>query len=400
MLAGLNDLGYCMNTGKTLFAQVMEHVPWKTFGRIIERHDGDAGVRTLSCADVFRVMAFAQLTWRESLRDIEVCLTSNQSKLFHMGLKNVPARSTLADALNLRDWRIYHALAMRLIARARELYVKEPMRVDLDATVYALDSTTIDLCLSLFDWAPFRSTKAAVKMHTLLDLRGMIPTFIHVSDGKLADVNVLDILPIEAGAFYIMDRGYLDFARLFKLHQSGAFFVTRAKRGMNARRVYSTTTDRTTGVICDQRIALNGFYVHKDYPEHLRRVKFTDPESGKTLVFLTNNMTLPPLTIAALYKSRWQVELFFKWIKQHLRIKRFLATSENAVKAQIWCAVSTYVLIAIIKKELHLDASLYTCLQILSVSIFEKTQLSCALQPDRSQTESPPIGNQLILFDF
>jgi hypothetical protein len=400
MLAGLHYLGHHMNTGKTLFAQVMEHVPWKTFGRIIERHNGDAGVRTLSCADVFRVMAFAQLTWRESLRDIEVCLTSNQAKLFHMGLKNVPARSTLADALNLRDWRIYHALAMRLIARARELYVKDSMSVDLDATVYALDSTTIDLCLSLFDWAPFRSTKAAVKMHTLLDLRGAIPAFIHVSDGKLGDVNVLDILPIEAGAFYIMDRGYLDFARLFKLHQSGAFFVTRAKRGMNARRVYSSATDRATGVICDQRIALNGFYVRRDYPEHLRRVKFKDPESGKTLVFLTNNMALPPLTIAALYKSRWQVELFFKWIKQHLRIKRFLATSENAVKTQIWCAVSTYVLIAIVKKELHLDASLYTCLQILSVSIFEKTQLSCALQPDRSQITPPPLDNQLILFDF
>ena len=306
----------------------------------------------------------------------------------------------MADALNFRNWRIYHALAMRLIARARDLYVEEPMSVDLDATVYALDSTTIDLCLSLFDWAPFRSTKAAVKMHTLLDLRGAIPAFIHVSDGKLGDVNVLDILPVEAGAFYIMDRGYLDFSRLFKLHQSGAFFITRAKRGMNARRVYSTTTDRATGVICDQRIALNGFYVSKDYPEHLRRVKFKDPESGKALVFLTNNMTLPPLTIAALYKSRWQVELFFKWIKQHLRIKRFLATSENAVKTQIWCAVSTYVLIAIIKKELHLDASLYTCLQILSVSIFEKTQLPCALLPDRSQIDPTPIANQLILFDF
>jgi hypothetical protein len=390
MLTGLYYLGHRMNTGKTLFAQVMEHVPWKTFGRIIERHNGDSGVRTLSCADVFRVMAFAQLTWRESLRDIEACLTSNKAKLFYMGLKNVPARSTLADALNLRDWRMYHALAMRLIARARELYVKEPMSVDLDATVYALDSTTIDLCLSLFDWAPFRSTKAAVKMYTLRDLRGAIPAFIHVSDGKLGDVNVLDILPIEAGVFYIMDRGYLDFARLFTLHQIGVFFVTRAKRGMNAGRVYSSATDRATGVICDQRIAHNGFYVRRDYPEHLRRVKFKDPESGKTLVFLT---------IAALYKSRWQVELFFKWIKQHLRIKRFLATSENAVKTQIWCAVSTYVLIAIVKKELHLDASLYTCLQILSVSIFEKTQLSCALQPDRSKITPPPIGNQLILFD-
>lgn len=389
-----------MNMGKTLFAQVMEYVPWKTFGRIIERHSGDAGVRTLSCADVFRVMAFSQLTWRESLRDIEVCLAANQTKLFHMGLKGVPARSTLSDALNQRDWRIYHALAMRLIARARELCAKEPLDIDLDATIYALDSTTIDLCLSLFDWAPFRSTKAAVKMHTLLDLRGAIPAFIHVSDGKMGDVNVLDILPIEAGAFYIMDRGYLDFARLYKLHQVGAFFVTRAKRGMNARRVYSTATDRTTGVMCDQRIALNGFYVAKGYPEQLRRIRFKDPESGKTLVFLTNNMTLPPLMIAALYKSRWQVELFFKWIKQHLRIKRFLGTSENAVKTQIWCAVSTYVLIAIIKKELHLDASLYTLLQILSVSIFEKTQISCALQPDVTRTIALPTDNQLILFDF
>jgi transposase len=389
-----------MNVGKTLFAQVMEYVPWKTFGRIIKRHGGDAGVRTLDCADLFRVMAFSQLTWRESLRDIEVCLAANQAKLFHMGLSAVPARSTLADALNARGWLIYHALAMRLIVRARELYVKEPMGIELDATVYALDATTIDLCLSLFDWAPFRSTKAAVKIHTLLDLRGAIPAFIHISDGKMGDVNVLDILPIEAGAFYVMDRGYLDFARLYKLHQSGAFFVTRAKRGMNARRVYSTKTDRTTGVMCDQSIALNGFYVAKNYPEHLRRIRFKDPESGKTLVFLTNNTTLPPLMIAALYKSRWQVELFFKWIKQHLRIKRFLGTSENAVKTQIWCAVSTYVLIAIIKKELHLNASLYTLLQILSVSVFEKTQLSCALQPDTTRTISPPTTNQLMLFDF
>jgi transposase len=368
-----------MNAGKTLFAQVMEYVPWKSFGRIIERHRGDAGVRTLGCADLFRVMAFAQLTWRESLRDIEVCLAANQAKLFHMGLSAVPARSTLADALNTRDWLIYHALAMRLIVRARQLYAKEPMGIELDASVYALDATTIDLCLSLFEWAPFRSTKAAVKMHTLLDLRGAIPAFIHISDGKMGDVNVLDILPIEAGAFYVMDRGYLDFVRLYKLHQSGAFFVTRAKRGMNARRVYSTKTDRTTGVMCDQRIALHGFYGAKNYPEHLRRIRFKDPESGKTLVFLTNNTSLPPLMIAALYKSRWQVELFFKWIKQHLRIKRFLGTSQNAVKTQIWCAVSTYVLIAIIKKELHLDASLYTLLQILSVSVFEKTQLSCAV---------------------
>ena len=358
-----------MNVGKTLFAQVMEYVPWKTFGRIIERHAGDAGVRTLDCADLFRVMAFSQLTWRKSLRDIKVCLQANHAKLFHMGLSGAPARSTLADALNQRDWRIYHDLAMRLIARARTLYAKDKTGIDIDATIYALDSTTIDLCLSLFDWTPFRTTKAAVKMHTLLDLRGAIPAFIHISDGKMGDVKVLDILPVEGGAFYVMDRGYLDYERLYQLHQTGAFFVTRAKRGMNARRVYSAATDRSTGVICGQTIALNGFYVSKDYPEHLRRIRFKDPESGKTLVFLTNNTTLPPLTIAALYKSRWQVELFFKWIKQHLRIKRFLGTSENAVKTQIWCAVSTYVLIAIVKKELHLDASLYTLLQILSVSV-------------------------------
>lgn len=318
-----------MNVGKTLFAQVMEYVPWKTFGRIIERHGGDAGVRTLGCANLFRVMAFAQLTWRESLRDIEVCLTANQAKLFHMGLKDVPARSTLSDALNLRDWRIYHALAMRLIARARELYAKEPLGIDLDAMVYALDATPIDLCLSLFDWAPSQSTKAAVKMHTLLDLRGAIPAFIHISDGKMHEVNVLDFLPVEAGAFYVMDRGYLDFARLYKLHQAGAFFVTRAKRGMNARRVYSAKTDRTSGMVCDQTIAMNGFYVAKDYPEHLRRIRFKDPESGKTLVFLTNNTTLPPLIIAALYKSRWQVELFFKWIKQHCASSAFWARART-----------------------------------------------------------------------
>lgn len=389
-----------MNVGKTLFAQVMEFVPWKTFGRIVERHKGDAGVRTLSCADLFRVMAFAQLTWRESLRDIEACLAANQTKLFHMGMKASPARSTLADALERRDWRIYHGLAQRLIARAKTLYAQDPSVLGLDASVYALDSTTIDLCLSLFDWAPFRSTKAAIKLHTLLDLRGSIPTFLHISDGKLHDVNVLDILPIEAGAFYVMDRGYVDFTRLYAMHQAGAFFVTRAKQGMDARRVYSAPTQRSTGVICDQCVMLNGFYSAKAYPEHLRRVRFKDPESGKTLVFLTNNTVLPALTIAALYKSRWQVELFFKWIKQHLRIKRFLGTSENAVKTQICCAVATYVLIAIVKKELQLEASLYTCLQILSVSIFEKTEISCALQPDRSQREIANPANQLILFDF
>ena len=389
-----------MNIGKTLFAQVMEYVPWKTFGRIIDRHGGDAGVRTLSCADLFRVMASAQLTWRESLRDIEVCLTANQARLFHMGMKGAPARSTLADALNLRDWRIYHGLAMRLIHRARGLYAKDALNIELDATVYALDATTIDLCLSLFDWAPFRTTKAAVKMHTLLDLRGSIPAFIHVSDGKMHEVNVLDILPVEAGAFYVMDRGYLDFARLYNMHQAGAFFVTRTKRGMDARRVYSAPAQRDTGVICDQSIAMNGFYIAKDYPELLRRIRFKDPETGKTLVFLTNNTMLPALTIAALYKNRWQVELFFKWIKQHLRIKRFLGTSENAVKTQIWCAVSTYVLIAIVKKELQLDASLYTLLQILSVSVFEKTPILSAFRPDDQGTAQRANDKQLNLFGF
>jgi len=387
-----------MNVGKTLFAQVMEFVPWKTFGRIIDRHGGDAGVRTLGCADLFRIMSFAQLTWRESLRDIEVCLTANRGKLFHMGLKNIPARSTLSDALNLRDWRIYHELAMRLIGRARTLYASESLDIDLEATVYALDSTTIDLCLSLFDWAPFRSTKAAVKMHTLLDLRGAIPAFIHVSDGKMHDVGVLDFLPVEAGAFYVMDRGYLDFERLYKLHQAGAFFVTRAKRNMNARRVYPAATDRSTGVICDQSIALNGFYASQNYPEHLRRVRFKDPKSGKTLIFLTNNTALPPLTIAGLYRNSWHVELFFKWVKQHLRIKRFFGTTENAVKTQIWCAVSTYVLIAIVKKELQLDTSLYTLLQIFSVSVFEKTPISEAFQLDANTIDTPTGANQLNLF--
>ena len=394
------NLGLSMNVGKTLFAQVMDFVPWKNFSRIISRHGGDAGVKTLSCADLFRIMAFSQLTWRESLRDIEVCLTANRAKLFHMGLKNIPARSTLSDALNQRDWRIYHALAQRLIVRARELYADTPMTVDLDASVYALDATTIDLCLSLFNWAPFRKTKAAIKLHTLLDLRGAIPAFIHISDGKMHEVNVLDFLAIEAGAFYIMDRGYLDFERLYNMHQVGAFFVTRAKSNMNFRRVYSAPVNKDMGIICDQTICLNGFYKSKEYPEYLRRIRFKDAETGQTLVFLTNNTALPATTIAALYKSRWQVELFFKWIKQHLRIKHFLGNSENAVKTQIWCAISTYVLIAIIKKELQLKASLYTLLQILSVSVFEKTEISCAFQTDDYISEIAPTANQLNLFDF
>jgi Domain of unknown function (DUF4372)/Transposase DDE domain len=389
-----------LNAGKTLFAQVMEFVPWTSFARIVQRYSGNAGVRTLSCAEQFRAMAFAQLTWRESLRDIEASLSANATKLYAMGFRSPVKRSTLADANELRDWRIWSDLAALLIRRARKLYASESLGVELDNTVYALDSSTIDLCLSLFDWAPFRSTKAAVKLHTLLDLRGSIPAFIHISDGKLADVKVLDMLSFEPGAFYVMDRGYVDFARLYSLHQAGAFFVTRAISTMDARRVYSANSDRASGVICDQRVMLNGFYSARNYPEHLRRIRFKDPESGKTLVFLTNNTALPALTIAALYKSRWQVELFFKWIKQHLRIKHFLGTSENAVKTQVWCAIATYVLIAIVKKELQLDASLYTCLQILSISVFEKTQLSCALQADASQTEPPPNANQLILFNF
>ena len=388
-----------MNAGKTLFAQVMEFVPWKTFGRIIAKHKGDCGVRTLSCADLFRILAFSQLTWRESLRDIEVCLAANQTKLFHMGLAQPPARSTLADALNIRDWRIYQALAQRLISRARALYAEDPL-LEIDATIYALDATTVDLCLSLFEWAPFRANRAAVKLHALLDLRGAIPAFLYVSGGKLNEVNVLDILPIEAGSFYVMDRGYLDFRRLFAMHQAGAFFVTRARSAMNARRVYSAVADRNRGVICDQRVMLNDRKTSKKYPEQIRRIRFKDPDSGKTLVFLTNNTALPALTIAALYKSRWQVELFFKWIKQHLRIKRFLATSENAVKTQIWCAIATYVLIAIVKKELKLNASLYTCLQILSVSIFEKTEISCALQHPFFSADPACHPNQLILFEI
>jgi hypothetical protein len=389
-----------MNAGKTLFAQIMEFVPWKTFGRIVARHHGDAGTRKLSSTELFRILAFSQLTWRESLRDIEACLAANSPKLFHMGLRSAPARSTLADALNSRDWRIYQALALQLIARARRLYAEERVLNDLDAAVYALDSTTIDLCLSLFDWAPFRTTKAAIKLHTLLDLRGAIPSFIHISNGKMHDVRVLDLLPVEAGSIYVMDRGYIDYKRLFALHQAGAFFVTRAKETMDARRVYSLPADRTRGIVCDQRVRLNGFYAGKHYPEHLRRIRYREPETGRTLVFLTNNTALDATTICALYKCRWQVELFFKWIKQHLRIKRFLGTSENAVKTQIWAAISTYVLIAIVKKELGIEASLYTFLQILSVSIFEKTPILCALGESLDTTEDGTSANQMILFDF
>jgi hypothetical protein len=391
-----------MNLGKTLFAQLMEFVPWTSFTRIVARYSGDARVSALPSTEHFRIMAYAQLTWRESLRDIEATLGANPTKLYAMGLRQAVRRSTLADANERRDWRIWADFAAVLIRRANKLYADEPLGLDVNiaGNVYALDSSTIDLCLSLFDWAPFRSTKAAIKLHTLLDLRGSIPSFIHISDGKMGDVNVLDILPLEAGAFYIMDRGYLDFSRLYTMHQAGAFFVTRAKSNFNARRVYSATVDKTTGVVCDQSVALNGHYACRDYPEHLRRVRFKDPETGKTLIFLTNNTALPATVIAQLYKNRWQVELFFKWIKQHLRIKRFLGNSENAVKTQVWCVIATYVLIAIVKKELQLKSSLYTCLQILSVSVFEKTLISCALQTVDHKTQLPPDANQLILLGF
>ena len=389
-----------MYVGKTLFAQVMDFLPWKTFHRIVTRYGGDHRVRTLSCTEQFRVMAFAQLTYRESLRDIEVCLSAQVTKLYHMGIREPVARSTLAKANELRDWRIYADFAHTLITQARKLYATERLGMELSNTVYALDSTTIDLCLSIFPWAPFRSTKAAVKMHTLLDLRGAIPSFIHISDGKLNDVNVLDLLVPEPGAFYVMDRGYLDFERLYTLHQTGSFFVTRAKSNLDAHRVYSAPTDRATGVMCDQSVTLDGYYTQRHYPDHLRRIRFKDAESGKTLVFLTNQTTLPALTICALYKSRWQVELFFKWIKQHLRIKRFYGTSENAVKSQIWIAVSVYVLVAIVKKRLNLDASLYTLLQILSVTVFEKMPVQQAFPGSDYNSENTMTANQLNLFEF
>ena len=388
-----------MYIGKTLFAQVMEFLPWKTFHRIIERYRGNHRVRTLTCADQFRCMAFAQLAYRESLRDIEVCLSAQTAKLYHAGFRQPVSRSTLADANERRDWRIYAELAQRLIVNARSLYAGDTLAMDLSNTVYALDATTIDLCLSVFPWAPFRSTKAAVKLHTLLDLRGSIPSFIHISDGKMHDVNALDLLIPEAGAFYVMDRGYLDFQRLHALHQAGAFFVTRAKANLDARRLYSAAVDRTTGLICDQTIALNGLYSTQHFPEHLRRIRFKDTASNKTLVFLTNHFTLPAMTVCDLYRSRWQVELFFKWIKQHLRIKRFYGTSENAVKTQIWIAVSVYVLVAIIKKRLHLQASLHTLLQILSVTVFEKIPLTQALTPIDMVVETNDFDNQMNLFD-
>ena len=389
-----------MNTGKTLFAQLMDFLPWTTFARIVERHGGDRYVKSLACTAQLRVMAFAQLTYRESLRDIEVCLCAQAHKLYQMGFRHEVKRSTLADANETRDWRIHAEFAQCLIAQARKLYAGDSFGIELENTTYALDSTTIDLCLSLFPWALFRTTKSAVKMHTLLDLRGNIPSFIHISDGKLGDVNVLDVLVLEAGAIYVMDRGYLDFARLYLLHQAQAFFVTRAKSNTRLRRVYSAAVDRSTGIICDQTVALTGATSRKDYPAQLRRIRFKDPETGKTLVLLTNNFNLSAAIICALYKARWQVELFFKWIKQHLRIKKFYGNSENAVKSQIWIAVSVYVLVAIIKKRLNLDASLYTLLQILSVTLFEKMPLQQAFVTSDYNNPVGATGNQLNLFAF
>jgi len=389
-----------MNTGKTLFAQLMDFLPWTTFARIVERYGGDRYVKSLCCAEHFRVMAFAQLTYRESLRDIEACLSAQVSKLYHMGFREPIRRSTLSDANEARDWRIYADFAQGLIRQARKLYAVESLGVELSETLYALDSTTIDLCLSVFPWALFRSTKAAVKMHTLLDLRGAIPSFIHISDGKLHDVNVLDLLIPEAGAIYVMDRGYLDFERLHVLHQAGAFFVTRAKSNLDAHRIYSAAVDRSTGIICDQTIGLNGYYSQRHYPDHLRRIRFKDAETAKALVFLTNQFVLPASTVCTLYKARWQVELFFKWIKQHLRIKRFYGTSENAVKSQIWIAVSVYVLVAIVKKRLNLDASLYTLLQILSVTLFEKMPIYQTLIGNDSKSSDHVQCNQLNLFAY
>jgi hypothetical protein len=381
-----------MYSGKLVFAQVMEHLPLHAFRRIVTRYAGERKVKSFSCLDQFLCMAFAQLTFRESLRDIEACLRAQQSKLYHLGIRSTVSRNTLANANAVRDWRIYADFAQSLIGIARPLYVDEPFGVDLQDTVYALDTTTIDLCLSVFPWAPFQATKAAVRLHTLLDLRGNIPTFIHISDGKLHEVNILDQLVPEPGAFYIMDRGFLDFARLYRLHQAGSFFVTRAKSNTKAQRRYSRRVDRSTGLICDQTIFLTGVHSPQDYQAPLRRVRFKDPATAKTLVFLTNNFVLPALTITELYRCRWQVELFFKWIKQHLRIKTFFGTSENAVKTQIWIAVATYVLVAIIKKRAALPHSLYQILQILSLTMFERTPLNQLLAgiPTRSDPDSEP----------
>ncbi len=389
-----------MNQGRTVFSQLISFLPDREFRRCVERYRGDVRLRDFTCWNQYLAMAFAQLTYRESLRDIEACLGSLQGKLYHLGFRGKVARSTLADANESRDWRIFADFAQRLITTARRLYASEPIGVDLDQSLYALDSTTIDLCLSLFPWAKFRTHKAAVKMHTLLDRRGNIPTFIRITDGKVHDVNILDEITPEAGAFYVMDRGYIDFERLFALTLSSAFFVVRTKSNVLLQRRYSHPVDKSTGIRSDQTVVLTSFGSASAYPDTLRRVSYFDAETGKRLKFLTNNFALPAHTIAQIYKQRWRVELFFKWIKQHLRIKAFYGTSENAVKTQIWIAVSVYVLVAIVRKRLGLEASLYQILQILSLTLFEKTPILQALQAFGSCDDLPDHSNQLILFDF
>jgi hypothetical protein len=387
-----------MYAGPLVFTQVMDFMPLKTFQRCVERYQGNFSVKHFTCMDQFRIMAFAQLAYRESLRDIEACLRAQNNKLYHMGIRSKVSRSTLAEANEMRDWRIYADFAHHLIGIARKLYQKEPLAVELKNTVYALDATTIDLCLSLFPWAHFREAKGAVRLHTLLDLRGNIPSFIHISDGKLHEVNVLDIIPLEAGAFYIMDRGFLDFSRLHTITRASAFFVIRAKSNLKSRRIYSHPVDKSTGVVCDQSILLTVPKSIGDYPDKLRRVRYYDAETNKNLVFLTNNFLLPAITIAQLYKQRWQVELFFKWIKQNLRIKSFYGTSENAVKTQIWIAVSVYLIVAIIKKQMNLQESLYTILQVLSVSLFERTSMFRLLTFYDYTNDMDINHNQLNLF--
>jgi transposase len=388
-----------MNYGKLVFSQVTDHLPITTFRKCVKRYRGDYKIKSFTCLDQYLCMAFAQMTFRESLRDIEACLRAQKSKLYHMGIRGTVSRNTLANANKTRDWRIYADFASSLIQTARRLYIDEKFDFELENTAYALDSSTIDLCLSVFPWAHFRQTKAAIKLHTLLDLRGNIPTFVHITDGKLHDVHILDILMPEAGSFYIMDRGYLDFARLYAMHRICAFFVIRAKSNLKFRRIYSHPIDESSGLRCDQSIKLTGFYTAKDYPEMLRRIKHYDSESGRTFVFLTNHFLLPATTIAELYRCRWRVELFFKWIKQHLRIKAFYGTTENAVKIQIWIAVSVYVLVAIIKKRLKLDLSLYTILQILSVTVFNKIPLYQMLIDSDYENQIVINDNQLKLFD-
>jgi hypothetical protein len=389
-----------VNSGRTVFSQLIQHLPEKEFQKCVARHDGDSNFRGFSCWDQLLAMAFAQLTYRESLRDIESCLRALQSKLYHMGFRGKVSRSTLADANESHDWRIFAEFAQVLIGIARPLHVHDPIGVDLDQSLYALDSTTIDLCLSLFPWAKFRQRKAAVKMHTLLDLHGNIPTFIRVTSGDVHDVNILDEIMPEAGSFYVMDRGYIDFQRLFVFTLSSAFFVVRTQSNLLIQRRYSHAVDKSTGVRSDQTVILTSFESASAYPDALRRVSYIDKETQKRLKFLTNNFVLPAFTIAQIYKCRWQVELFFKWIKQHLRIKAFYGTSENAVKTQIWIAVSIYVLVAIVRKRLGLAASLYQTLQILSVTLFEKTPILCALQAPEAGAEVAETVNQLILFDI